>query len=89
MEEIRVYKTNASENTDLSHLAGLLGKLPGIRDWNFDFEDRDNIFRVVSVGVPARRLESLLAEAGIRATELDDSCAKRPYPYSGDYSSEE
>lgn len=76
MEEILVYKTNATENTDLSLLKSLLDDSTGIKEWNFDFEDCDHIFRLASTGISSRSVELLLSKAGITAYELEDTLIK-------------
>lgn len=72
METVIVFKTNASKNKDLNRLQELMSRIPGIISWNFDFEDCDKIFRVVSTGIEIYKVKQLLAELEIEAVELED-----------------
>lgn len=73
MEEVLVFRTNASRRVNLRRLKRFLKSADGVRSWNFDFEDCDNIFRLVSTGISSGRVREILAEAGIEATELEDT----------------
>ncbi|GAA4306753.1 hypothetical protein [Compostibacter hankyongensis] len=70
MEEILVFKTDASEQTDLEALRRLFSREQKVRSWNFDFDDCDNIFRLVSAGITCEEVITMLASLDIRATEL-------------------
>ncbi|MCU7695299.1 hypothetical protein ACFSPU_05930 [Haoranjiania flava] len=70
MEEILVFKTNASRKTKLEDLHILLSADPRIKSWNFDFWDRDNIFRVVSLGITSQEIIEILYSVNILASEL-------------------
>lgn len=72
MKEVLVFKTNASRRTNLRRLNRFLKNAGGIASWNFDFDDCDHIFRLVSTGISSRKVLEILAEAGIDATELED-----------------
>lgn len=71
MEEILVFKTNAVEGTDLTILRELLNTNSGIKSWNFDFDDCDNIFRLVSTGISDKEVLKMLGECGIDAQVLE------------------
>lgn len=72
MEEILVFKTDASQEADLEKLSSELQKRNGVKKWNFDFDDCDNIFRLVSNGISSNEVVKLLEEHSITATELVD-----------------
>lgn len=69
---ILVFKTNATEKLDQNLVYTLFQKMKGIKYWNFDFEDEDNIFRVESLGISAEKVIQKLATIGIDAIELMD-----------------
>lgn len=73
MEEVLVFKTNASRHVNLRRLNRYLKQRDGVKSWNFDFEDRDNIFRLVSTGIRAGKVREILAGIGIEAEELEDT----------------
>jgi hypothetical protein len=70
MEEILVFKTNASVHNDLPALSRLLRNKQGIKSWNFDFDDCDKVFRLVSVGITREEVIKLLSSVDILASEL-------------------
>ncbi|MBN8877745.1 MAG: hypothetical protein J0I32_09390 [Sphingobacteriales bacterium] len=72
MEEILVFKTNVVQGTDLAALSELLNINRGVKSWNFDFQDSDNIFRVVSNGITSDEVSTILAFCNIQAKELLD-----------------
>ena len=69
-EEILVFKTNASAYNDLERLSRLLRNKPGIKSWNFDFDDCDKVFRLVSIGITSEEIIELLSSVNILASEL-------------------
>lgn len=72
MEEILVFKTNAVQGTDLATLSELLNTNHGVKSWNFDFQDSDNILRVISNGITSDEVSTILAFCNIQANELPD-----------------
>lgn len=72
MDEILVFKTDAVQGTDLATLSELLNINRGVKSWNFDFQDCDNIFRVVSNGITSDEIRTILAFCNIQANELPD-----------------
>lgn len=69
---ILVFRTDAAENLDQLLVFSLFRNEAGVKAWNFDFEDRDHIFRVESCGVSAEEIIEKLSSIGIEATELED-----------------
>lgn len=69
---ILVFKTNASSNINQRLVASLFEYEKGVKTWNFDFEDCDNIFRVESSGIAAEEIIQKLATINIIAEELED-----------------
>lgn len=70
--KILVFKTNASLFLDMEVVAGLFDNAEGFKEWNFDLEDCDRIFRVVSEGINSDKVISLLKQINIEAIELKD-----------------
>jgi hypothetical protein len=69
---VLVYKTNAPQSIDLASVADLFNNVEGIKEWNFDLEDCDRIFRVVAEGINPSTVVSLLKFINIEAIELED-----------------
>lgn len=70
MEEILVFKTNASEKNSLEPLHSLLVADQRIKCWNFDFDDCDKVFRIVSLGITSKEVIDILHSVNIMASEL-------------------
>jgi hypothetical protein len=70
--EILVFKTNAPQQIDKMQIARLFDRRNDVLDWNFDLEDCDRIFRVVSIGINPNEVIKRMRKIGIRAIELTD-----------------
>ncbi|HEY0667130.1 MAG TPA: hypothetical protein VGD22_03075 [Sphingobacteriaceae bacterium] len=70
--DVLVFKTNVVNEQHVDRVQRILNTIQAIREWNFDLDDCDNILRVVSTGLPARRIEELLNAEGISCKELGD-----------------
>ena len=68
--DVLVFKTNVTTKRKAGKVSALLTSLPAIQQWNFDLEDCDKILRIVSNGLSARNVESVLQDAGIGCEEL-------------------
>lgn len=70
--DILVFKTNL-ENPELINRAGpLLQNIHGIRRWNVDMNDCDNVLRIESTELSPRSVENILQNAGYYCEELQD-----------------
>lgn len=70
--EILVFKTNVSSKKKVSQIANRLSSVPAIKQWNFDLDDCDKVLRIVTTGLNARFIESLLKIGGFKCEELND-----------------
>ena len=70
--DILVFKTNL-ENLELVNKAHpLIQNIHGIKRWNVDMQDCDNVLRIEAVEVSPRSIESILQNAGYYCEELMD-----------------
>ncbi len=70
--DILIFKTNL-ENPELINRAGpLLQNIRGIKRWNVDMQDCDNVLRIESTELSPRSVEDILQNAGYYCEELQD-----------------
>lgn len=69
---ILVFKTSLQNKQQIRQAGLFLKQLSGIIRWNVDLHDKDNILRVVTVGLSPRSVEQLLQQAGYYCQELED-----------------
>jgi len=70
--DILIFKTNL-ENPELINRAGpLLQNIRGIKRWNVDMNDCDNVLRIESTELSPRSVENILQNAGYYCEELHD-----------------
>lgn len=69
--EVLVFITNIENEGQVDEVKPLLTRIPGIRDWNFDLEDCDNILRIEAGNIPPQYIESLLQTAGFDCRKLE------------------
>ena len=67
---ISIFKTTLQEKDPLKWLQDALGVHPDILQWNIDFEDRDNILRVVSTAPVASEIIQIVTQFGHVCIEL-------------------
>lgn len=68
---ISVFKTTLQERDPLHWLKEALGIHQDILQWNIDFEDCDNVLRVVSKTPMATKVIRILTQNGYDCIELD------------------
>ncbi|MDG1237657.1 MAG: hypothetical protein P8N69_01960 [Flavobacteriales bacterium] len=68
---ISVFKTSLEEK-DLRNIENALIKISGIRRWNTDLEDCDNILRIESNKDLSNEIIKTLAKEGFEIEELED-----------------
>ena len=70
---VLVFKTDLSTREKVSELTPLLNNHPSIVQWNVDFEDIDNVLRVVpSEQIDADLVIRMVTDAGFECEELPD-----------------
>ena len=71
MKMISVFKTSVLTNSQVAQLKPALDKIfdAGER-WNFDLEDRENIFRIESTATKAGMAVGILKASGFNCEEL-------------------
>jgi len=69
--EVLVFKTNVSQQTQISKVQALLKTISTIENWNFDLEDCDRILKIVASNLSPRHIESVLQASGINCEELE------------------
>lgn len=70
--EVLVFRTNVHRQEQIKKVGTLLSPVISIKDWNLDLNDRDKILRIVTTGLPAAFIESLLESSGLYCQELED-----------------
>lgn len=68
---ISVFKTSIQEK-DLKKIENALIKISGIKRWNTDLEDCDNILRIESNKDLSNEIIKTLAKNGFKIEELED-----------------
>ena len=69
---VLIFKTNLNDPALLKIATPLIQNMPGIRRWNVDMQDCDNVLRIEAVSLSARSVETVLQEAGYYCEELLD-----------------
>lgn len=70
--DILIFKTNLTNSMLVDHVQELIQQIPGIHRWNVDLHDIDSILRIEATQLSARRVETVLKEAGYFCEELAD-----------------
>lgn len=68
---ISIFKTSVNSERKTHLLKVYLDSVKAIRQWNFDFEDRDNILRIDSNGHVSVIVIGILNRQGFDCVELD------------------
>lgn len=70
--DILIFKTDL-HSPEIVNLAGtVIQGIHGIRKWNVDMQDCDNVLRIESTGLTAKQVEHVLQNAGYFCEELQD-----------------
>jgi len=72
ISEVLVFKTNISSDKEIEKLTKILALEKGIRKWNIDLNDIDNVLRIESNGIHADFIIALLCKASFECEELSD-----------------
>ncbi|MDE3252081.1 MAG: hypothetical protein KGO92_04695 [Bacteroidota bacterium] len=70
--EILIFKTNLDQPVLRQRIAPFMQSIPGIKRWNIDMDDCDNVLRIEAEMVTPRTIETLLQQAGYFCEELKD-----------------
>ncbi len=70
--DILVFKTNLDHPELLTRIEPFMQTIPGIKKWNIDMDDCDNVLRIESEKVSPGTIESVLQQAGYFCEELRD-----------------
>ncbi|RZJ65979.1 MAG: hypothetical protein EOO50_11650 [Flavobacterium sp.] len=68
---ISVFKTSVNSKRKAKMITAYLNSINAIRQWNFDFEDRDNILRVDSSVQVSMTVIGILNRLGFDCEELE------------------
>jgi hypothetical protein len=68
--EISIFQTSVVNEDQINKLAPLLNNLAGLKNWNFDLEDPDNILRVKYPPAQNNFLASEIRKYGFACVEL-------------------
>ena len=71
MEQVYIFKTSISAAAQVEQVRTLFGPIDGIKHWNIDLEDVDNILRIVSEGLEPGSIEDLLGTAGLYCENME------------------
>ncbi len=69
---ILVFKTSIRYDQDVKQVEAALKGLEGIRRWNVDRHDIDNVLRIETTNPDTARVISLVQQAGFFCEELPD-----------------
>ncbi len=70
--DILIFKTNLNNPQLISEAKPFIQNIQGIRRWNVDMQDCDNVLRIEADQVSPRSVESILKSAGYFCEELED-----------------
>ena len=69
---ILVFKTSIRYDKDVKQVEAALQNLEGVRRWNVDRHDIDNVLRIETTNPDTSRVISLVQQAGFFCEELPD-----------------
>ena len=69
---ILVFKTDLHSPERIHNAKPVIQNIGGISRWTVDMHDCDNVLRIESIGLSARAVETILADAGYYCEELED-----------------
>lgn len=69
---ILVFKTSIRYDRDMEQVEAALKNLEGVRRWNVDRHDIDNVLRIETTNPDTARVISLVQQAGFFCEELPD-----------------
>jgi hypothetical protein len=70
--DILIFKTNLESPELVNRVKPLIQNLQGIRRWNVDMHDCDNVLRIEATELSPRSVEDTLQKAGYYCEELQD-----------------
>lgn len=70
--DILVFKTNLENPELVTKAQPLIQNIRGIKRWNVDMQDCDNVLRIEAEEVSPRSIENILQNAGYYCEELQD-----------------
>lgn len=70
--DILIFKTNLRNPELINRAQPLLQNIQGIKRWNVDMQDCDNVLRIESTELSPRAVENILQNAGYYCEELQD-----------------
>lgn len=70
--DILIFKTNLHNPALVNRIQPVIQNLPGIKRWNVDIQDCDNVLRIEAIQLSPRSVEAVLQNAGYYCEELQD-----------------
>lgn len=70
--DILIFKTNLDNPVIVNSVQPVIQNIPGIRRWNVDIQDCDNVLRIEATKLSPRSVETVLQNAGYYCEELQD-----------------
>ncbi|MEO7530637.1 MAG: hypothetical protein ABIS69_04475 [Sediminibacterium sp.] len=70
--QILIFKTNLNNPELVNRVKPVIETMPGIRKWNVDIQDCDNVLRIEATELSSRSVEMVLQTAGYYCEELQD-----------------
>ena len=70
--DILIFKTNLDNPLLVNRVQPVIQNIPGIRRWNVDIQDCDNVLRIEATKLSPRSVEAVLQNAGYYCVELQD-----------------
>ncbi len=71
-KKVLVFKTNVRQEEDLKILKPVFEQQREVLKWSVDMDDEDKVLRIETRTLPAKKIESLVLEAGFNCIELPD-----------------
>jgi hypothetical protein len=70
--DILIFKTNLENPELINRVQPLIQNIRGIKRWNVDMQDCDNVLRIEAIELSPRSVEAILQSAGYYCEELQD-----------------
>ncbi len=70
--DILIFKTNLNNPELINQVEPFIQNIKGIKRWNVDMHDCDNVLRIEAIQLSPRSVEIVLQNAGYYCEELQD-----------------
>ena len=70
--DILIFKTDLDNRERITQVQPIIQNINGIKRWNVDMHDCDNVLRIEATKLSPRSVETILQNAGYYCEELQD-----------------